>query len=272
MACRPAPPATASSSRQGRDRGRRRQYRRRGGALSRQYRREGDGRASARRLPRRDASCRSGCSPTEDRGHLEHASSTRSAATDEPARRHACPAAQCQDRRQRASVKADGVFVAIGHEPATELFKGQLEMKPNGYIRTAPDSTATNVAGRVRGGRRHRRRLPPGRHRRRAWAAWRRSKPSASWRSVRRSQARRGMMPDPRVPWTGTSFASSTRPPSRQLHACGRNAGSQPVGGQPAGQRAGARSRRAAVSPPCARAHPDRAGRTAVPHRAGRVR
>ena len=42
---------------------------------------------------------------------------------------------------------ADGVFVAIGHAPATELFHGQLEMKGGGYLETAPDSTATNVAG-----------------------------------------------------------------------------------------------------------------------------
>ncbi|OLP59364.1 thioredoxin-disulfide reductase [Xaviernesmea oryzae] len=41
----------------------------------------------------------------------------------------------------------DGVFVAIGHAPATDLFKGQLRLKSNGYLWTAPDSTATDVAG-----------------------------------------------------------------------------------------------------------------------------
>ena len=44
-------------------------------------------------------------------------------------------------------LKTDGVFVAIGHKPATELFAGQLDMKPGGYLLTGPDSTATNVAG-----------------------------------------------------------------------------------------------------------------------------
>jgi thioredoxin reductase (NADPH) len=41
----------------------------------------------------------------------------------------------------------DGVFIAIGHEPATELVLGQLALKPNGYVKTAPDSTATSVPG-----------------------------------------------------------------------------------------------------------------------------
>ena len=41
----------------------------------------------------------------------------------------------------------DGIFIAIGHEPATELFKGKLDMDSGGYILTAPDSTATNIPG-----------------------------------------------------------------------------------------------------------------------------
>src|SRR6202451_1130224 len=41
----------------------------------------------------------------------------------------------------------DGIFIAIGHAPATELVAGQVEMKPTGYIKTAPHSTATSVPG-----------------------------------------------------------------------------------------------------------------------------
>jgi thioredoxin reductase (NADPH) len=41
----------------------------------------------------------------------------------------------------------DGIFIAIGHTPASELFVGQVDMKPSGYIMTAPFSTATSVAG-----------------------------------------------------------------------------------------------------------------------------
>ena len=46
-----------------------------------------------------------------------------------------------------SEVGTDGVFIAIGHKPSTELFAGQLDMKPGGYLQTAPDSTATNVPG-----------------------------------------------------------------------------------------------------------------------------
>jgi thioredoxin reductase (NADPH) len=44
-------------------------------------------------------------------------------------------------------VEADGIFIAIGHEPATAMFKRQIEMTPGGYIVTAAKSTATNIAG-----------------------------------------------------------------------------------------------------------------------------
>ena len=41
----------------------------------------------------------------------------------------------------------DGIFIAIGHKPATELFKGKLEFKAGDYLVTAPDSTATSIPG-----------------------------------------------------------------------------------------------------------------------------
>ena len=41
----------------------------------------------------------------------------------------------------------DGIFIAIGHTPATELVVGQVEMKRSGYVKTAPHSTATSVPG-----------------------------------------------------------------------------------------------------------------------------
>ncbi len=47
----------------------------------------------------------------------------------------------------QSTLKADGMFVAIGHDPATQLFKGQLDMDETGYLDTKPDSTLTSIDG-----------------------------------------------------------------------------------------------------------------------------
>jgi thioredoxin reductase (NADPH) len=49
--------------------------------------------------------------------------------------------------RERRTIATQGVFVAIGHEPNTKLFRGQLDMDERGYIVTRPPTSATSVAG-----------------------------------------------------------------------------------------------------------------------------
>jgi len=46
-----------------------------------------------------------------------------------------------------SDIKLHGLFIAIGHDPATSLFKGQLDMDKEGYLITKPDSTITNIPG-----------------------------------------------------------------------------------------------------------------------------
>ena len=51
------------------------------------------------------------------------------------------------DTGEVTELPVHGIFIAIGHAPATALFAGKLKMKPNGYLITAPDSTATDIPG-----------------------------------------------------------------------------------------------------------------------------
>jgi thioredoxin reductase (NADPH) len=43
--------------------------------------------------------------------------------------------------------KIDGIFIAIGHKPNTDLFKGMIDIDEEGYIMTKPNSTKTNIEG-----------------------------------------------------------------------------------------------------------------------------
>jgi thioredoxin reductase (NADPH) len=48
---------------------------------------------------------------------------------------------------ERTERNVDGVFVAIGHEPNTSIFRGQLDLLPSGYVRVEPGTTRTSVPG-----------------------------------------------------------------------------------------------------------------------------
>jgi len=49
--------------------------------------------------------------------------------------------------RDESELKVDGLFIAIGHNPNTDIFKGQIDLDEQGYVKTQPDSTRTNIPG-----------------------------------------------------------------------------------------------------------------------------
>ncbi len=75
-----------------------------------------------------------------------HAEVTDVQGQDAPLKVQGITLADTRDGSTR-QLPVDGLFIAIGHVPATSLFAGQLNMDEEGYILTAPDSTATSVAG-----------------------------------------------------------------------------------------------------------------------------
>ena len=66
--------------------------------------------------------------------------------TNEPKALNAIKIKNVKDKKVK-ELKVDGLFIAIGHDPATSLFKDQLQMDKEGYLITKPDSTETNVKG-----------------------------------------------------------------------------------------------------------------------------
>ena len=66
--------------------------------------------------------------------------------TKEPKTVNALKIKNVKDNKVK-ELKVDGLFVAIGHDPATSLFKDQLNMDKEGYLITKPDSTETNIPG-----------------------------------------------------------------------------------------------------------------------------
>ena len=66
--------------------------------------------------------------------------------TDNPKNLESLTIKNLKDNQTR-DLKVHGLFVAIGHQPSTQIFKNKIEMDDEGYIITKPDSTATNIKG-----------------------------------------------------------------------------------------------------------------------------
>ncbi len=124
--------------------GRRRRHGDGRGQLPDQDVQQGDRGPPARHLPRQRGDAQAGAAQPQDRLGVESRGGrgARQQGGTRPRRAHQEPG----DGR-REELDAQGLFIAIGHQPNTELFKGQLDMDEVGYIKVEAGSTRTNVPG-----------------------------------------------------------------------------------------------------------------------------
>ena len=161
-ACPPAPPATASSSARSRSRS--------SAAATPRSRKRSSSPSSPPPSPSstgatscgRRRSCRTARSPTR------RSSSSGTPRSSDVVGNGAVEAVHLRDTvtGDESELAVQGLFVAIGHDPNTSLFAGQLDLDENGYIVTAGRLHAHLGRRRVRGRRRAGPRVPPGDHRR----------------------------------------------------------------------------------------------------------
>ena len=160
----------------------------------------------------------------------------------DPARVTGVRLAQRQDRRDQTTLPIDGVFVAIGHAPATELFSGQLDDEAGRlHLITAPNSTATAIPGVFAAGdvtdeifRQAVTAAGMG-----CMAALEAERWLARHRPARAKPPSRCARTCVRTDGLGQAPDLPRRRRGRQLHPCRRELGLPPVGGQPPDQRAG---------------------------------
>ena len=123
---------------------RRRRLRDRRGDLPHQVRHHGHARSTAATSCGRRRSCRTARSPTP---RSSSCGTPRSSDVDRRRLGRGAPRCATPSPATESELEVHGLFVAIGHDPNTALFRGQLDLDENGYIVTAADSTRTSVEG-----------------------------------------------------------------------------------------------------------------------------